>query len=82
MNIANDLGEIGRVRLSNFLVKEGDGKWVSSPPKRVNGLAYPTYVSVQVEGGWAKRSLLLHIAPNLSPVNPLIDPASALTFLP
>jgi hypothetical protein len=25
---------------------------------RVYGLAYPTYVSVQVEGKWAKRSLL------------------------
>jgi hypothetical protein len=31
------------------------------PPRieRFYGLAYPQYVSVQVEGGWAKRSLLI-----------------------
>jgi hypothetical protein len=29
------------------------------PLERFYRLAYPTYVSVQVEGGWAKRILLI-----------------------
>jgi hypothetical protein len=41
MNIANDLGERGKVRLFTYSVEGGDGTWVSSPPERFYGLAYP-----------------------------------------
>jgi hypothetical protein len=41
MNIANDLGERGRVRLFSYSVEGGDGTWVSSPPEKVLRTSLP-----------------------------------------